>query len=54
MSDNLLKYFKRKSDLPSPNGPLSQKMPSSTIQAANDSVLSVVSTVEGNGSDGKK
>ena len=54
MSDNLFKYFKRKSDLPSPNGPLSQKMPSSMIQAANDGVLSVVSTVEGNGSEGKK
>ena len=29
-------------------------MPSAMIQTANDSVLSVVSTVEGNGSNGKK
>ena len=50
MSDNLFKYFKHKSELPSPNSPLSQKMPSSMIQAANDGVLSVVSTH----SEGKK
>ena len=52
MSNNLFKYFKREASLPSPSGPLSQKMPSSMIQAANDSVSSVVA--EGNGSDGKK
>ena len=50
MSDNLFKYFKQKSNLPSPNGPLSQKMSCLMIQAATDSVLSVVSTAEGNGS----
>ena len=54
MSDNLFKYFKCKSDLPSPNGPLSQKMPSTMIQAANDRVLYVVSNAEGNGREGKK
>ena len=54
MSDYLFKYFKCKSDLPSPNSPLSQKLSSAIIQTANDSVLSVISTVEGNGSDGKK
>ena len=53
MNNNLFKYFKREASLPSPSGPLSQKMPSSMIQAANDSVSSVVSTA-GDGSDGKK
>ena len=56
MSNSLFKYFKREStlgSLPSPSGPLLQKIPSSLIQAANDSVLSVVSTAEGDGSNGK-
>ena len=53
MNNNLFKYFKREASLPSLSGPLSQKMPSSMIQAANDSVSSVVSTA-GDGSDGKK
>ena len=57
MSNSLFKYFKHEStlgSLPSPSGPLSQKMPSSLIQAANDSVLSVASTAEEDGSDKKK
>ena len=53
MNNYLFKYFKREASPPSPSGPLSQKMPSSMIQAANDSVSSVVSTA-GDGSDGKK
>ena len=57
MSNNLFKYFKREREfsLPSPSGHLSHTMPSLMIQAANDSVLSVVSTAEENGCrDGKK
>jgi len=57
MSNNLFNYFKREREfsLPSPSGHLSHTMPSSMIQATNDSVLSVVSTAEENGChDGKK
>jgi len=51
MSNNLFKYFKHEHEfsLPSPSGHLSHTMPSSMIQATNDSVLSVVSTAEENG-----
>ena len=61
MSNNLFNYFKRESSLPCPSGPLSKTVPSAIIQAANDSVLSVISTAEGSSegsapecSDGKK
>ena len=65
MSNNLFNYFKRESSLPCPSGPLSKTVPSAMIQAANDSVLSVISTAEGSSegssegsapecSDGKK
>ena len=47
MSNNLFNYFKRESSLPFPSGPLSKIVPSAMIQAANDSVLSVISTAEG-------
>ena len=61
MSNNLFNYFKRESSLPCPSGPLSKTVPSAMIQAANDSVLSVISAAEGSlegsapeCSDGKK
>ena len=61
MSKNLFNYFKRGSSLPCPSGPPSKTVPSAMIQAANDSVLSVISTAEGSSegsapecSDGKK
>ncbi len=34
----LLKYFKKSSLLPNPNGPLSERMPSSSIVSANKEV----------------
>ena len=40
---SLLKYFKRESILPHPNGPLSQSVPSSSIAAANKAVESILS-----------
>ena len=57
MSNNLFNYFKRESSLPCPSGPLSKTVLSAMIQAANDSVSSVISTAEGSApecSDGKK
>ena len=44
----LLKYFKpiKRSTLPLPNGPLSEFVPSSSIEAANKEVESIVSQVE--------
>ena len=61
MSNNLFNYFKRESSLSCPSGPLSKIVLSAMIQAANDSVLSVISTAEGSSegsapecSDGKK
>ena len=61
MSNNLFNYFKCESSLQCPSGPLSKTVPSAMIQAANDSVLSVISTAEGSSegsapecSDGKK
>ena len=38
----LLKYFKKSSSLPNPNGPLSQRMPSSSIASANKEVQDVL------------
>ena len=45
----ILKYFKPivKSALPSPEGPLSRDVPSSSIEAANKSVIAVVESEEG-------
>ena len=45
----ILKYFKLivKSAQPSPEGPLSRNMPSSSIEAANKSVIAVVESEEG-------
>ena len=44
----LLKYFKpiKRSTLPLPNGPLSEFVPSSSIEAANKEVASIVSQAE--------
>ena len=55
MSNNLFNYFKHESSLPCPSG--QQTVFSAMIQAANDSVLSVISTAEESApecSDGKK
>lgn len=41
----LLKYFKKSSVLPHPNGPLSDKIPSSSIAAANNEVKDQVSSL---------
>ena len=49
----LLKYFKKASVLPSPDGPLSEKMPSATIAAANKEVQKVLDSVE-DGSTSKR
>ena len=61
MSNNLFNYFKCESSLPCPNGPLSKTVPYAMIQAANDSILSIISSAEGSSegsapecSDGKK
>ena len=45
----ILKYFKPivKSALLSPEGPLSRDVPSSSIEAANKSVIAVVESEEG-------
>ena len=49
----LLKYFKKASVLPSPDGPLSEKMPSATIAAANKEVQKVLDSME-DGSTSKR
>ncbi len=43
----LLKYFKKTSVLPNPNGPLSEHMHSSSITAANKEVQKVLDSGEG-------
>lgn len=47
----ILKYFKPivKSPLPSPEGPLSRDVPSSSIEAANKSVIAVMESEEDDG-----
>ena len=45
MSNNLFNYFKRESSLPCPSGPASKTVLSALIQAAKDSVLSIISNV---------
>ena len=49
----LLKYFKpiNRSTLPLPSGPLSEIVPSSSIEAANKEVESIVSQVEKSSSE---
>ena len=49
----LLKYFKKNSVLPDPNGPLSRSLPSSSISAANKAVKPVLDAVEGKTTEGK-
>ena len=38
----LLKYFKKSSFLPDPDGPISERMPSSSIASANKDVESLL------------
>ena len=38
----LLQYFKKSSLLPNPNGPLSERMPSSSIASANKEVKNLL------------
>ena len=44
---SILKYFKPKNVLPSPEGPLSCDVPSSSIQVANKSVIAIVESEMG-------
>ena len=49
----LLKYFKKNSVLPDPNGPLSRSLPSSSISAANKAVKPLLDAAEGKTTEGK-
>ena len=51
MSISILHYFKAKKALPSPEGPLSREVPSSSIQATNKNVTAIFESEAATGSE---
>ena len=51
---SILKYFKLKNVLPSPEGPLSRDVPSSSIQAANKNIIALFESEAGTTKGGKR